>query len=134
MKRFLSLILPFAVSGLIVADTSEPQAQVSPADRQPAKNPETFELRIDHVAIGVPDLKATVAWYCEMLGFVPDRKFRMEEVRLSAQIVRRGNFGVEIFQFDEPRPMLASRSDVIGDLRAPPRVEFRACKSHRFSE
>jgi hypothetical protein len=41
----------------------------------------------------------------------------MEEVRLSAQIVRRGNFGVEIFQFDEPRPMLASRSDVIGDLK-----------------
>jgi methylmalonyl-CoA/ethylmalonyl-CoA epimerase len=51
------------------------------------------------------------------MGFVPDRKFRMEEVRLSAQIVRRGDFGVEIFQFDEPRPMPASRSDVIGDLR-----------------
>jgi catechol 2,3-dioxygenase-like lactoylglutathione lyase family enzyme len=118
MRRFLSLILPFAVSGLInAADPSEPQAQASPADREPAKNPETFELRIDHVAIGVSDLKATVAWYCEMLGFVPDRKFRMEEVRLSAQIVRRGDFGVEIFQFDEPRAMPASRSDVIGDLR-----------------
>jgi methylmalonyl-CoA/ethylmalonyl-CoA epimerase len=117
MKRFLSLILPFAVSYLLdAADPSEPQAQVSPADREPAKNPETFELRIDHVAIGVPDLKATVAWYCEMLGFVPNRKW-MEEVRLSAQIVRRGDFGVEIFQFDEPRPMPASRSDVIGDLR-----------------
>jgi glyoxylase I family protein len=118
MKRFLSLILPFAVSYLLdAADPSEPQAQVSPADREPAKNPETFELRIDHVAIGVPDLKATVAWYCEMLGFVLDRKFRMEEVRLSAQIVRRGDFGVEIFQFDESRSMPASRSDVIGDLR-----------------
>jgi catechol 2,3-dioxygenase-like lactoylglutathione lyase family enzyme len=119
MKRSLSLILPFvAVSGLVdAADKSEPQAQVSPADRQPVKNTETFELRIDHVAIGVPDLKATVAWYCEMLGFVPDRKFRMEEVRLSAQIVRRGDFRVEIFQFDEPHPMPASRSDVIGDLR-----------------
>jgi catechol 2,3-dioxygenase-like lactoylglutathione lyase family enzyme len=115
--NFLSLILPFAVSYLLdAADPSEPQAQVSPADREPAKNPETFELRIDHVAIGVPDLKATVAWYCEMLGFVPNRKW-MEEVRLSAQIVRRGDFGVEIFQFDEPRPMPASRSDVIGDLR-----------------
>jgi methylmalonyl-CoA/ethylmalonyl-CoA epimerase len=117
MKRFLSLILPFAVPYLLdAADPSEPQAQVSPADREPAKNPETFELRIDHVAIGVPDLKATVAWYCEMLGFVPNRKW-MEEVRLSAQIVRRGDFGVEIFQFDEPRSMPASRSDVIGDLR-----------------
>jgi methylmalonyl-CoA/ethylmalonyl-CoA epimerase len=117
MKRFLSLILPFAVSYLLdAAYPSEPQAQVSPADREPAKNPETFELRIDHVAIGVPDLKATVAWYCEMLGFVPNRKW-MEEVRLSAQIVRRGDFGVEIFQFDEPRSMPASRSDVIGDLR-----------------
>ena len=100
MKRFLSLILPFAVSGLVdAADTSEPQAQVSPADRQPAKNPETFELRIDHVAIGVPDSKAT-----EMLGFVPDQKFRMQDVRLSVQIVRRGDFRVEIFQFDEPHP------------------------------
>jgi hypothetical protein len=105
MKRFLSLILPFAVSYLVdAAEPSEPQALVSPADRQPAKNAETFELRIDHVAIGVPDLKATVAWYCEILGFVPDRKFRMEEVRLSAQIVRRGDFGVEIFQFDSRAP------------------------------
>jgi methylmalonyl-CoA/ethylmalonyl-CoA epimerase len=113
MKRFLSLILPFAVSYLLdAADPSEPQAQVSPADREPAKNPETFELRIDHVAMGVPDLKAT-----EILGFVPDRKFRMQDVRLSAQIVRRGDFRVEIFQFDESRPMPASRSDVIGDLR-----------------
>jgi hypothetical protein len=60
MKRFLSLILPFAVSRLVdAADPSEPHSQVSP-DREPARNPETFELRIDHVAIGVPDLKATV--------------------------------------------------------------------------
>jgi hypothetical protein len=31
--------------------------------RRLAKDPETFGLRIGHVAIGVPDLKATVAWY-----------------------------------------------------------------------
>lgn len=82
-----------------------------------AKKPGTFELRLDHVAIGVPDLKATVAWYCEVLGFAPDRKFRLENLHLSAQIVRRGDFRVEIFQFDEPHPVPASRSDVIGDLR-----------------
>ena len=26
---------------------------------------------IDHVAIAVPDLEATVAWYCDVLGFKP---------------------------------------------------------------
>jgi methylmalonyl-CoA/ethylmalonyl-CoA epimerase len=59
-----------------------------------------------------------------MVGFVPDRKFRMEEVRLSAQIVPRGDFGVESLQFDEPRPMPASRSGVIGDLRTGGRSHF----------
>lgn len=102
-----------AAAWLLAAGCQAALAQQTDADARRAP----VGLRIHHVAIAVPDLNATVAWYRDMLGFVPDRSFRVESERLSLRWVRRGDFVVEIFQFDEPRPLPCSRSDVIGDLR-----------------
>jgi methylmalonyl-CoA/ethylmalonyl-CoA epimerase len=103
-----------AAAWLIAVGCQDTLAQQSGADARRG----SFALRIHHVAIAVPDLNATVEWYREMLGFVPDRSFRVESERVSLRWVRRGDFVVEIFQFDEPRPVPSTRSDVIGDLRS----------------
>ena len=94
------------------------QVTLAQQGKEEANRREPIELRIHHVAIAVPDLNATVEWYREMLGFVPDRAFRVESERVSLRWVRRGDFVVEIFQFDEPRAVPSARSDVIGDLRS----------------
>ncbi len=103
-----------AAAWLIAVGCQDTLAQQSGTDARRG----SFALRIHHVAIAVPDLNATVEWYREMLGFVPDRSFRVESERVSLRWVRRGDFVVEIFQFDEPRPVPSTRSDVIGDLRS----------------
>jgi catechol 2,3-dioxygenase-like lactoylglutathione lyase family enzyme len=109
---FVILLTTFS-TGMVARDAAPRRATAASSEASAAEAAPRFH----HVAIGVSDLKVTVDWYCKVLGFVPDRSFRMEDVRLSAQQVRRGDFRVEIFQFDEPRAVASSRSDVIADLR-----------------
>lgn len=112
LRTMIAAVL-FAAAWLLAAGCQGALAQETKSDAHRAP----VGLRLHHVAIAVPDLNASVAWYRDMLGFVPDRSFRVERERLSLRWVRRDDFVVEIFQFDDPRPAPSSRSDVMGDLR-----------------
>lgn len=103
----LGLFVPL----LLLLPASAPHGAGGTAQAQP------MEFRVHHVGIGVPDLDAAIEWYRDYLGFVEDRRFDIESVKAKAAFVRRGDFRVELFEFEGAGPLPAHRRDPVADLR-----------------
>ena len=74
------------------------------------------ELSMDHVALSVPDIAASVAWYTEMLGF--------KEVRqggraggMQTALIQHGAIRIELFQLPGAASLPDSRRNPSEDFR-----------------
>ena len=70
-----------------------------------------------HVGMGVDSIEESTAWYKETLGFEFDKKFRLEYIKCDVVFLRRENFRLELFEFDEGRDVPDYRSDPASDLQ-----------------
>ena len=72
---------------------------------------------IHHVGMGVDSIEESLVWYKEKLGFEFEREFRLEYMKSTVVFIRRDNFRLELFAFDDGRDVPKYRSDPAEDLR-----------------
>src|SRR6185436_5777168 len=75
-----------------------------------------FEVAWDHVALSVPNIAESIAWYDKMLGFKEVRRGRQPTGQQTAA-VRRGNITIELFQLPDAAPLPESRKNPSEDFR-----------------
>ena len=74
-------------------------------------------LRPDHAGISVADLEASIAWYCEMLGFSVDRIVDVPGDAGRVALIRHGDFILELFAIPGAAPLPDERRHPSTDLR-----------------
>jgi metallo-beta-lactamase class B len=75
-----------------------------------------FDLAWDHVALSVPSIPESIAWYEKMLGFKEVRRGGQPTGQQTAAI-RRGNITIELFQLPNAAPLPESRRNPSEDFR-----------------
>jgi catechol 2,3-dioxygenase-like lactoylglutathione lyase family enzyme len=77
-----------------------------------------FDIAWNHVALSVPNIAESIAWYEKMLGF--KGTVRGQPAANARQIVadlRRGNVTIELFQLADAAPLPESRKNPSEDFR-----------------
>jgi metallo-beta-lactamase class B len=76
-----------------------------------------FELAWDHVALSVPNIAESIAWYEKMLGFKGTVRPGQPGARQQVADLRRGNITIELFQVADAAPLPESRKNPSEDFR-----------------
>jgi methylmalonyl-CoA/ethylmalonyl-CoA epimerase len=76
----------------------------------------SFDLAWDHVALSVPSIPESIAWYEKMLGFKEIRRGGQPSGQQTA-LIRRGNINIELFQLPNAAPLPESRKNPSEDFR-----------------
>jgi metallo-beta-lactamase class B len=76
----------------------------------------SFGLAWDHVALSVPSIPESIAWYEKMLGFKEIRRGGQPTGQQTA-LIRRGNINIELFQLPNAAPLPESRKNPSEDFR-----------------
>ena len=83
----------------------------------PSRAGAPVDLRPDHAGISVADLEASIAWYCDMLGFTVDRVVDIPEDIGRLALIRHGDFLLELFAIPGAAPLPDERRHPATDLR-----------------
>src|SRR2546428_8649694 len=75
-----------------------------------------FNIAWDHVALSVPNIPESIAWYEKMLGFKEIRRGGQPSGQQTA-LIRRGNINIELFQLPNAAPLPESRKNPSEDFR-----------------
>jgi methylmalonyl-CoA/ethylmalonyl-CoA epimerase len=75
-----------------------------------------FDIALDHVALSVPDIEQSVAWYQTMFGFKVFRRSGQPNGMQTAYI-QRGDVRIELFQVPGAAPLPESRRNPSEDFR-----------------
>lgn len=76
-----------------------------------------LQLWHHHGALSVPDLDASIEWYCRVLGFeVKDRFAHPKVVGAEVALLRNGSMHIELFKLPDAAPAAAERADPHRDL------------------
>ena len=76
-----------------------------------------FDLAWNHVALSVPNIADTMAWYEKMLGFKGTVRPGQPGARQQVADLRRGNITIELFQLADAAPLPESRRNPSEDFR-----------------
>jgi metallo-beta-lactamase class B len=76
-----------------------------------------FDVAWNHVAISVPNMAETIAWYEKMLGFKGTVRPGAPGARQQVADLRRGNVTIEVFQLADAAPLPESRKNPSEDFR-----------------
>lgn len=80
-------------------------------------NTDPLDLKHHHAAASVPDLEASIAWYCKVLGFEVEKRAHLPPVPAKVAFLRRGNLRIELFEADQAAPLPPERRDPHADLK-----------------
>ncbi len=75
-----------------------------------------FDIALDHVALSVPDIGQSEAWYQEMFGFKEVRR-SVEPDGMRTALIQRGDVRIELFQVPGAAPLPQSRRNPSEDFR-----------------
>ena len=104
------LFVVIAVATLAVID-------IGPVTLVHAQSPAvSFDLTLDHVALSVPDIDASVAWYAQMFGFKEVRRVAYPE-GLTQALIQHGGVRIELFQIPGAASLPLSRRNPTEDFR-----------------
>ena len=76
-----------------------------------------FDLAWDHVALSVPNIAESIAWYEKMLGFKGTVRPGQPGARQQVADLRRGNITIELFQVTDAAALPESRKNPSEDFR-----------------
>lgn len=72
------------------------------------------EFTFHHGGVSVPDIEAAITWYGQVLGFVVEKRFAIEQANAKAAMIRKGPLRFELFE-------AAGAAPLPEDRRHPPR-------------
>ena len=75
------------------------------------------ELTPHHCAISVIDLDETIEWYESILGFKTIKKFDIQRLNASVAFLEMNEFILEVFKFNDVKPLPDYRKSLSGDLK-----------------
>ena len=75
-----------------------------------------FDIALDHVALSVPDIGQSIAWYQKMFGFKEVRRGRQPNGMQTA-LIQRSDIRIELFQVTGAAPLPESRRNPSEDFR-----------------
>ena len=72
---------------------------------------ENHVIKILHTGISVKDMDASVEWYEKILGFKKTKDFYAPPLGARIVFIERADLGyeIELFQYDDPKPIPADR-------------------------
>ena len=70
-----------------------------------------------HGGVSVPDLEAAICWYCDVLGYAVERRFKIEAANAKAAMIRKGALRFELFEVPGAAPLPDDRRHPPADLR-----------------
>jgi metallo-beta-lactamase class B len=76
-----------------------------------------FDIEWNHVALSVPNIAESIAWYEKMLGFKGTVRPGQPGARQQVADLRRGNVTIELFQLADAAPLPESRKSPSEDFR-----------------
>ncbi len=76
-----------------------------------------FDIAWNHVALSVPNIAESIAWYEKMLGFKGVVRGGQPNARQQVADLRRGNVTIELFQLADAAPLPESRKNPSEDFR-----------------
>jgi metallo-beta-lactamase class B len=76
-----------------------------------------FNIEWNHVALSVPNIAESIAWYEKMLGFKGTLRPSQPGARQQVADLRRGNITIELFQVADAAPLPESRKNPSEDFR-----------------
>jgi metallo-beta-lactamase class B len=76
-----------------------------------------FQIEWNHVALSVPNIAESIAWYEKMLGFKGTVRPGPPGARQQVADLRRGNITIELFQLADAAPLPESRKSPSEDFR-----------------
>jgi methylmalonyl-CoA/ethylmalonyl-CoA epimerase len=84
-----------------------------------AAGPVGFDIAWNHVALSVPNIAESIAWYEKMLGFKGVVRGGQPNPNARQQVadLRRGNITIELFQLADAAPLPESRKNPSEDFR-----------------
>ena len=62
-------------------------------------------MKPHHVGISIPDLEASITWYCDVLGFTVIRRGYIQAAHAKNAFLKNADFYIELFQPDNPIPL-----------------------------
>ena len=91
--------------------------QTADAHAGDAGGPVGFDVAWNHVALSVPNIAESIAWYEKMLGFKGVVRGGQPNARQQVADLRRGNITIELFQLPDAAPLPESRKNPSEDFR-----------------
>ena len=82
-----------------------------------ARDTVSFDIAWNHVALSVPNIAESIAWYEKMLGFKGTVRGGQPGARQQVADLRRGNITIELFQLADAAPLPESRKNPSEDFR-----------------
>jgi methylmalonyl-CoA/ethylmalonyl-CoA epimerase len=70
----------------------------------------------DHAAVSVPQLEASVEWYCRVLGFAVEKLVMLEPLQAGMAVLINGGLRIELFEVLGARSPSEERAMLDADL------------------
>jgi methylmalonyl-CoA/ethylmalonyl-CoA epimerase len=77
---------------------------------------EVIEFVPHHTGLSVPDLKASIEWYQDMLGFTVDKQMDMPFLHAKIAFMKNGEFRIELFEVEGAKALPEDRRYPSKDL------------------
>ncbi|MCO5142354.1 MAG: VOC family protein [Oligoflexia bacterium] len=92
---------------------------------------------IDHVAIVVKNLKKTISFYENYLGFKIEREFGNKELGVRAVVLKRKSSRIELFEYKNSKPTYAKNICQVHGAKVPksyfePGIKHIAFRTSKF--
>src|SRR6516165_1053714 len=102
MRAAVRTVVFFAAFAAVLPNSARAQGN---ADSQHASDPVGFDIAWNHVALSVPNIAESIAWYEKMLGFKGTVRGQPNpNARQQVADLRRGNITIELFQVADAAP------------------------------
>lgn len=76
-----------------------------------------FKLAPHHLGVSVPDIKAAIDWYRDMLGFELEFQAFIEIIPAEVAFIKHGKFRLELFEVEDANALPDDRREPNLDVR-----------------
>lgn len=84
----------------------------------------SIPMKLHHGAVSVPNLDASIDWYCRVLDFTLEQRFEIPGQQAQVAMLKRGDARVELFEAAKSKPSHPDRREPNSDFRTQGNLHF----------